>query len=44
MGTAFVTAGPTRTLTKAQREFLYDYYTTRGKHPMAEKYFKEESD
>lgn len=44
MGTAIVTEGPTQTLTKAQREFLYDYYTARGKHAMAEKYFKEEND
>lgn len=41
MGVAFVTENETKPLTKAQREFLYGYYTDRGLWKQAEKYIKE---
>lgn len=42
LGVAQVTKSDTRPLTKAQREFLFDYYTDRGKNEIAQKYLEEE--
>lgn len=42
LGVAQVTKSDTRPLTKAQREFLFDYYTDRGKDEIARKYLEEE--
>lgn len=41
MGVAFVTPEEGVRLTKAQREFLFGYYTDRGRHDMAKKYLEE---
>lgn len=40
-GVAFVTSSDTKPLTKAQREFLFGYYTDRGLHDKARKYLEE---
>lgn len=37
-GTAKVTRNETKRITKAQSEFLFDYYTKRGKHDLAKQY------
>lgn len=42
MGIARPTISTTRPLTKAQREFLFDYYTERGKHDLAKTYLEED--
>lgn len=42
MGLARATASDTRPLTKSQREFLFDYYTERGRHSLAKSYLEEE--
>lgn len=42
MGLARPTISESKSLTKAQREFLFDYYTERGKHDLAKKYLEEE--
>lgn len=42
MGLARVTSSDTRPLTKPQREFLFDYYTERGRHSLAKRYLEEE--
>lgn len=41
LGIAEVTKSQTKTLTKAQREFLFGYYTDRGKDDIARKYIEE---
>lgn len=41
-GTAFVTQSETHRPTKAQREFLFDYYTERNRPDLAKKYLEEE--
>ena len=41
MGVAFVTPEEGARPTKAQREFLFGYYTDRGRHDMAKKYLEE---
>lgn len=40
MGVAFVTSSDTKPLTKAQREFLYGYYSDRGLWKQAEQYLE----
>lgn len=40
-GLARPTASDTRSLTKAQREFLFDYYTERDRPDLAKKYLEE---
>lgn len=42
LGIASVTRNERRHLTKAQREFLFDYYTDRGLNNLAKKYIEEE--
>ena len=42
MGIADVTASDLKPLTKAQREFLFNYYADRGKPELASKYFMDE--
>lgn len=42
MGVAYVTRNKVKPLTKAQREFLFDYYTERGLAKKAKEYFEEE--
>lgn len=41
MGLARPTISETRPLTKAQREFLFDYYTERNRDDLAQKYLEE---
>ncbi len=41
MGLARPTASDTRPMTKAQREFLFDYYTERNRQDLAKKYLEE---
>ena len=41
MGVAFITPEEGVRLTKAQREFLFGYYTDRGLHDKARKYLEE---
>ena len=41
MGVAFITPEEGVRLTKAQKEFLFGYYTDRGQHDMARKYLEE---
>lgn len=41
MGVAFVTSSDTKQLTKAQREFLYGYYSDRGLWKQAEQYLED---
>ena len=40
-GIAQVTADPIRRITKAQKEFLFDYYTKRGLHSEAKMYLED---
>ena len=40
-GLAIPTASDTKPLTKAQREFLFDYYTERDRPDMAKKYLED---
>ena len=40
-GVAFVTSSDDKPLTKAQREFLYGYYSDRGLWKQAEQYLEE---
>ena len=40
-GVAQVQCSPTRRLTKAQREFLFGYFTDRTLHDMAKEYLPE---
>lgn len=40
-GMAMVSSSETRPLTKAQREFLFDYYTERNRPDLAKKYLEE---
>lgn len=42
LGIATVTRNEGRRLTKAQREFLFDYYTDRGLNDMAKEYLEED--
>lgn len=42
MGIARPTISETKPLTKAQREFLFDYYTERNKPDLAKKYLEED--
>ena len=41
MGLARPTVSDTRPITKAQREFLFDYYTERNRQDLAKKYLEE---
>lgn len=42
MGVAFVTGDDRTELTKAQKEFLWDYYRKRGKNNLADKFFQDD--
>lgn len=39
---AMISKSETRPSTKAQREFLFDYYSERGEDDLAKKYLKDE--
>lgn len=42
MGMARPTISETKPLTKAQREFLFDYYSKRARSDLADQYLEEE--
>lgn len=44
MGVAYISRRETNRLTKAQSEFLYDYFTKRGLHAKAKEYLEERGD
>ena len=42
LGLARPTSSDTRPMTKAQREFLFDYYTERNRPDLAKKYLEDD--